>query len=92
MQTRREEVPHDRLTRLCAAMTDALHAHPEYTEDVRCVVMLQDAEMGGLQIDNYDEHPDEHAVVDVLMHLKAIFASRGQELQIHPIAGNPKSN
>jgi hypothetical protein len=45
---RSEGEPHDRLTRLCALMTDALDAHPG-TEDVKAVVMLQDAEKGGIQ-------------------------------------------
>lgn len=75
----RSDEPHDRLTRLCAAMTDALDAHPE-RGDEKCVVFLQSEadQRGGLQLHGYDD--DTEAIVDLFMHLRAIFASNGQEL------------
>jgi hypothetical protein len=86
----RSEEPHDRLTRLCEAMTDALEAHPEMSDEVKCVVFLQDGERGGLQLHRYDD--DSDAIVDVLMHLRAIFAANGQRLEVfpmpHPIGGD----
>lgn len=72
--------PHDRLTRLCAAMTEALDAHPEFTPDVKAVVMLQDAERGGIQIHNYDDSTE--ALVDLFLHLRAIFRAQGKELNL----------
>jgi hypothetical protein len=99
---RRTNEPHDRLTALCAAMTEALDAHPWSGPDVRCVVFLQDGRMGGLQIHGYQpdddaEDPDVNvsaqAVADVFSHLKAIFHANGQELQIHPMPNkNPRDN
>jgi hypothetical protein len=79
----RTDEPHDRLTRLCAAMTDALMAHPETTDEIRCAVFLSDDRVGGLQIYGYDD--DSEAVVDVLMHVRAIMRSNGKDLQIHAV-------
>lgn len=73
----RSEEPTDRLTRLCAAMTDALDAHPE-RGDEKCIVFLQDDEHGGLQLHGYDDDTD--AMVDLFMHLKAIFRANGKDI------------
>jgi hypothetical protein len=77
--------PHDRLTRLCAAMTEALDAHPERGEE-KCIVFLQDGERGGLQMFGYEDDGD--AIVDLLLHVKAIMRSRGQDMQIHALGGD----
>jgi hypothetical protein len=82
----RGKEPNDRLTRLCAAMTDALDAHPERADE-KCVVFLQDAERGGLQLYGYED--DTEAMVDLLTHLKAIFESSGLEFHIIPMAHGP---
>ena len=76
--------PHDRLTRLCDAMTSTLVRHPEYGADVRCVVFLQNDERGGLQLHGYND--DVEAVADVLLHLRAIFEANGKTLIIAPLA------
>jgi len=78
--------PHDRLTRLCAAMTEALDAQPEMGEDVKCIVFLQDGDKGGLQLHGYDD--DSEAVSDVLLHLQAIFNANGKKLVIAAIPGH----
>lgn len=79
---RSEGEPHDRLTRLCAAMTDALDAHPERGEE-KCIVFMQDGDRGGLQLHGYDDDTD--AMVDLLLHLKAIFEAHGQTLMFAPL-------
>jgi hypothetical protein len=81
-EPRRTEEPHDRLTRLCAAMTEALDAHPERGTE-RCIVFLQDDERGGLQLHGYED--DTEAIVDLLLHLRAIFRSQGKQLIIAPL-------
>jgi hypothetical protein len=81
---RSEGEPHDRLTRLCAAMTDALDAHPE-RGDEKCIVFLQDTERGGLVLHGYDD--DTEAMVDLFMHMRAIFKANGKTLQLHAIPG-----
>lgn len=82
--TRTEGHPHDRLTRLCAAMTDALDAHPE-RGDEKCIVFLQSEhdQRGGLQLHGY--HDDTEAIADLLMHLRAIFQANGKQLLIAPL-------
>lgn len=74
--------PHDRLTRLCAAMTDALDAHPE-RGDEKCIVFLQDSERGGLQLHGYED--DTEAIRDLFLHLRAVFKANGKELRFMPI-------
>lgn len=74
--------PHDRLTRLCAAMTDALDSHPERGEE-KAIVFLQDGERGGLQLHGYDDDTD--AMVDLFVHLKALFEANGKTLMFAPL-------
>lgn len=82
--TRTEDEPHDRLTRLCEAMTDALEAHPE-RGDEKCIVFLQSESdrRGGLQLHGYES--DSEAMADLIMHLTAIFKANGQEFRVVPI-------
>jgi hypothetical protein len=81
----RSDRPHDRLTELCAVMTDALDAALEPGELPKCAVFLQDGERGGLQLHGYDD--DTEAIVDLFLHLKALFESRGQTFMVVPIGG-----
>lgn len=85
MGVKRTSEPSDRLTRLCLAMTDALDAHPEMSNDVKCIVFLQDGNMGGLQLHGYED--DEEAIVDLFIHLRAIFESKGKTLMFAPLGG-----
>ena len=75
--------PHDRLTRLCAAMTEALDAHPEMGDDVKCVVFLNDPKRGGLQLHGYES--DTEAMADLFVHLQAIFRANGSDLAFVPM-------
>ena len=81
----RSTQPRDRLTRLCAAMTETLDAHPE-SGDEKCIVFLQDGERGGIQLHGYEDDTD--AMVDLFLHLRAIFRSNGKELLLAPIGGD----
>jgi hypothetical protein len=63
--------PHDRLSRLAAAMTAALDEIPG-TSDVRVVVMLDDAENGCVHPHNYPEAATERNALlftDTAVHL-----------------------
>lgn len=77
---KRTTEPHDRLTRICDAMTDTLEAHPEYRND-KCIVFLDGDEMSGLVMHGYED--DIEAAVHLFMHLRAIFKVNGKDLQIH---------
>lgn len=83
--------PHDRLTRICAAMTEAMDAHPEHNSDTdKAIVFLDDGRVGGIQIHgNYKD--DAEALVDLIMHIKAIFESRGQVFEMHFIGDRSMS-
>lgn len=79
----RSTEPHDRLTRLCDVMTTAMEADPEHGPDVKCIVFLDDGKRGGLQLHNYED--DTEALVDLFMHLRAIFRSQGKDLAFVPM-------
>ena len=86
--TTRTSEPEDRLTRLCAAMTEALDAHPE-RRDEKCIVFLQSPseERGGIQLHGYED--DAEAMAELFVHLKAIFESQGKELYFAPMPAQP---
>jgi hypothetical protein len=86
---RRTTEAHDRLTRMCAAMTDVFEAHVEHREGDKCIVFLDDGDRGGLVLHGYDSDVD--ALADLFMHLKAIFKANGKELLIAPL-GNADPN
>jgi hypothetical protein len=80
---RRSDRPHDRLTQLCAEMTDLLDAKGAAVADVKAVIMLDDGERGGIVLHGYDDDTD--AMVDLFVHLKAIFEANGKQLLIAPL-------
>lgn len=83
---RRTEEPHDRLTRLCDAMTQTLDAHPERGDEKVAVFMDSPSEQrSGLVLHGYEE--DSEAIAAVLLHLRAIFRANGKEMVIVPIEG-----
>lgn len=75
---RRTEEPHDRLTRICDAMTKTLDMHPESRPTDKCMVFLQNGRQGGLVLHGYDD--DSEAITDLLMHLKAMMRANGKQL------------
>jgi hypothetical protein len=82
--------PHDRLTRLCARMTDALDealdeeleadlaagAMNEGLNSVRGIIFLNDDHNGGIQMFGYSD--TGAGLSDLLVHMKAMFASMGK--------------
>jgi len=90
--TRSYDEPHDRLTGLCAVMTEALDAQPN-TDDVRCVVFLSDDERGGLVTHGYGEGEEEQlqAWLDVFSHLRALMRANGKDLALVPVMQDPES-
>jgi hypothetical protein len=80
-ETRRTEgVPHDRLTRMCDRMTKTFDLHPEHRSTDKCMVFLDDGDVGGLVMHGYDN--DFEAMTDLLMHLRAVFKANGKQLDI----------
>lgn len=87
--TTSEGVPHDRLTRICGAMTEVMEAHPEYRAgDDKCIVFM-DSEVeraGGLVLFGYDDHSE--AMSAIFTHLTAVFKANGMDLHLVPIEVN----
>jgi hypothetical protein len=75
---RRSEEPVDRLTRLADAAIKATEGHPEHHEDDKVIVFLDDGKRAGLVLGGYED--DTEAMVDLLMHIKAIFEANGKDL------------
>lgn len=77
---RRTEEPHDRLTRLADVAIRAFEADPEYRDGDKCIVFLDNGQRGGLVLHGYENDAD--AMVDLLIHLRAIFRANGKDLMI----------
>jgi len=78
------EYPHDRLSRLAAAMTGALDRVPG-TGDVRAVVMLDGGEGGCVHPHNYPGPVDALnglPFIDVAVHLMAMGRALGVEVDV----------
>ena len=82
------EEPMDRLTRICEAMTDAFDQDPEWREGDRCMVFLDDGKHGGIVLHGYED--THEAIVDLFMHLQAMFRARGQDLQFIGVPESPE--
>lgn len=90
-EPRKTDVPHDRLTRLCAVMTDALEADPEFQGEKAIVFIDSDVDgVGGLVLHGYDDDTD--ALAAIFMHLQAIFKANGKDLMFAPLPGSPQDN
>lgn len=78
----RTNKPHNRLTRICDQMTQTFDRHPEHLPDDRCIVFLDSDtdRMGGIVVHGYDD--DRQALVNLLMHVKAMFASMGMHIDL----------
>jgi hypothetical protein len=77
---RYEDEPPERLTRLCATAMQAMEGSPEYREDDKMIIFLDDEQSGGLVLHGYDNDTD--AVAAIMGHLKAIFNANGFNLEI----------
>jgi len=84
--TRTEGEPHDRLTRICDAMTDTFVAHAEHHDGDKCVIFLDGEQRGGLVMHGYDN--DAEALANVFMHLRAVFRANGKDLLFAPLGGD----
>jgi hypothetical protein len=86
----RSAVPTDRLTRLADAATAALDAHPEHDDGDRCMVFISSEkdQCNGLVLHGYKN--DSAAVVDLLVHLRAIFRANGKDLHVVPVGATPE--
>jgi hypothetical protein len=78
--------PHDRLTRISARLMEAFDADPEFQEGDKLIVFLNNEKMSGIGVHGYGgETPDLDAMVDLFIHLKAVFKANGKDLQMHAL-------
>ena len=85
--TTRSLTPQDRLTRICDAMIATFNQHSAKSEADRAIVFLVDEVKGGIGIAGYED--DKDALVDLIVHLRAIFRARGQDLHFVPVGTTP---
>ena len=81
-EKRSEDVPHNRITRLANVALDAVQRDEGYDGE-KVIVFLDGQDMGGIGMSGYDD--DTEAMVNLFMHLRAIFAANGKELSLFPI-------
>jgi len=86
--------PHDRLTNLCDGMTDWMDRQiatetieDPTARDVRAIVFLDDGEYGGIVVHNYDNMTD--ALVDLFVHVQAMFRSQGRDIEFVAVPDSP---
>lgn len=79
--------PQDRLTRICDDMITTFNKNPEKRENDRAIVFLIDEIKGGIGIAGYDNDGD--ALIDLIIHLRAIFRARGQDIHFVPVGTTP---
>jgi hypothetical protein len=85
--TTKSATPQDRLTRICDGMIATFNQHGEKRDADRAIVFLADETKGGIGIAGYDD--DKDALVDLIVHLRAIFRARGQDLYFVPVGETP---
>jgi hypothetical protein len=75
--------PHDRLSQIAAVMADAFDRQPG-TDDVRVVILVNDAEGGCIHLRHYDE-PVEGAMNEslVFLDMAAHLMETGKALGVH---------
>jgi len=75
--------PHSRLTRLTNKAIDAVVSDPEYTNEIKLLVLIDDGENGGIGLSGYDG--TDEAITDLLTHLDAVVQSTGRKMMVVPI-------
>lgn len=85
-EQRVEHEPFDRLTSLCAEMTTVLDT--EENADVQAVIFLMADERGGIQTHGYPDLND--AMVDLFVHLRAMFRATGRDLEFIAVPQSPE--
>jgi hypothetical protein len=76
---RSEGTPHNRQTRLADAALDVLKEHPEYKGE-KVIVFLDGEKTGAIGISGYEDELEP--MVNLFMHLRAMFAAQGKELSL----------
>ncbi len=88
IESTRTYMPQDRLTRVCDGMLEAFKQHGETADGDRAIVFLVGEDnRGGIALARYDD--DKDALLDLFVHLQAIFRANGKDLHIVPVGMTP---
>jgi hypothetical protein len=68
-------------------MVATFNGHSEKQPNDRAIVFLVDEKRGGIGIAGYDD--ESEALLDLMVHMRAIFRARGQELHFVPVGTTP---
>ena len=68
-------------------MIGTFNQHAEKHSNDRAIVFLVGEAKGGIGIAGYDDDAD--ALVDLMVHLRAIFKARGHDLHFVPVGETP---
>lgn len=63
-------------------MITTLENDPEHGSE-KCIIFIQDDKNGGIVLHGYDD--DSEAMVDLILHLKAIFKANGKDMILMPL-------
>jgi ribulose bisphosphate carboxylase small subunit len=85
---KKTDTPQDRLTRICNTMITTFNSHDEKQAADRAIVFLKDNVKGGIGIAGYDGD-DKEAVMDLIVHLRAMFRTHGIDLHVVPVDTTP---
>lgn len=81
--------PHDRLTLIAETISKAADELPEM-EGIRYILMLDDGKRGGIKLHGYGPDDMVEAMVDLFVHMRAVFNAGGKELSIAALQRNPR--
>lgn len=83
---RKTDEAHDRFTRLCETMINALEAHPEYSDDLRVIALISTDEEGGALHFGYEDEGE--LFNDLLSHVSMLAKAHDVPLTFMPVQGN----
>jgi hypothetical protein len=83
----KSDTPQDRLTRIGNMTLAAFNDHDEKRTADQAIVFLKDATKGGIALAGYDD--DKDAIMDLVVHLRAMFRTHGLDLHFVPVGTTP---
>lgn len=83
----KSDSPQDRLTRIGGAMLASFNEHAEKRDVDRAIVFLKDEVKGGIALAGYPD--DKDAILDLMVHLRAMFRTYGHDLHFVPVGTPP---
>jgi hypothetical protein len=83
----KSDAPQDRLTRIGNTMLTAFNGHDEKCAADQAIVFLKDETKGGIALAGYAD--DKDALLDLVVHLRAMFRAHGLDLHFVPVGITP---